>query len=311
LNRLVIGSRGSALALWQANWVKEALQERAPEVTTEILIIRTQGDRAVEIPFDQLPGKGFFVKEIEEALLNRTIDLAVHSMKDLPAELPKGLGLGAVTRREDPRDALVTPGGIGLDDLVQGARVGTGSPRRAAQLLARRPDLRMEPVRGNVDTRVRKVMEGDLDAMVLAAAGLNRLGIKAPRVVLEPDVSVPAVGQGAVGIEVRSDDEVALGAVRRLEHPETAAAVAAEREFLAALGGGCQVPIAALATARGERLHIRGLVARPDGTEVIRHEAEGAIVDPVAVGRDLADLCLADGARELLAEGDRPAPEGA
>lgn len=300
MRRLVIGSRGSALARWQAEWVQAELRRARPELEVEIRIIRTQGDQAQSIPFDQLPGKGFFVKEIEEALMARTIDLAVHSMKDLPSDLPPGLVLGATTRREDPRDALCTTGGTGLDELPGGARVGTGSPRRAAQLLARRPDLEIRPIRGNVDTRVRKLREGAVDAMVLAAAGIRRLAIDVPHVPLPVEVSLPAVGQGALGIEIREEDRDVASCVATLADAATTAAVAAERRFLAALGGGCRVPIAALAEADGTRLRMRGVVARPDGSSVLRLEAEGTVAAPEELGDRLAGRALDGGARELL-----------
>ena len=224
MSRLIIGSRGSALARWQADWVRETLAGAVPDLETEVRIIRTQGDRAQSIPFEQLPGKGFFVKEIEEALQAGTIDLAVHSMKDLPAELPEGLALAATAAREEPRDALCSSAGVDLEALARGARVGTGSPRRASQLLACRPDLRIEPIRGNVDTRVRRLREGRVDALVLAAAGIRRLGIDVPHVLLPPEISLPAVGQGALGIEIREADDATRALARRLDHPPTAAA---------------------------------------------------------------------------------------
>jgi hydroxymethylbilane synthase len=306
VSRLILGTRGSPLARWQADWVREALARALPDLPAEIRVIRTAGDREASLPLDALPGKGFFVKEIEEALLERRIDLAVHSVKDLPSELPGGLVLGAVPVRDDPRDVLCSQDGADLDGLPEGARVGTGSPRRAAQILARRPDLRIEPIRGNVDTRVRRLREGRVDALVLAAAGLRRLGIDVPHVPLPPEVSLPAVGQGALGIEVRAGDDRVRAAVARIDDPATAAAVRAERRFLAALGGGCRVPIAALAEVAGDRLRLRGAVASPDGSRLLRREVEGAAAAPEAAGEALARRCLADGAAAILAAEVRP-----
>ena len=308
--RLVVGSRGSKLALWQAGWVQEALGKTMPGAEIVIQVIRTQGDKAVNIPFDQLPGKGFFVKEIEEALLSRRIDLAVHSMKDLPESLPPGLSLAAITERADPRDALVTTDGRGLDDLEPGARVGTGSPRRAAQLLSHRPDLTIQGLRGNVDTRVRRLMEGRYDAVVLAAAGLTRLGLDVPRVSLPVDVCTPAVGQGAVGIEVREDHPQAVEAALRLQDDATATAVTAERSFLGALGGGCRVPIAGFARLRDGGLHMMGVVARADGTAVIRDQLQGDAARPRELGEELGRKILDQGGGALLKE-DGAGPGGA
>ncbi len=300
--RLVVGSRGSNLALWQAGWVQEALGKTLPGAEIVIQVIRTQGDEAANIPFDQLPGKGFFVKEIEEALLSRRIDLAVHSMKDLPGSMPPGLSLAAITERADPRDALVTTDGRGLDDLQPGARVGTGSPRRAAQLLSHRPDLTIEPLRGNVDTRVRRLLDGRYDAVVLAVAGLTRLGLDVPRVPLQVDVCTPAVGQGALGIEVRGDHPQAVEAARTLQDEPTAAAVTAERSFLSALGGGCRVPIAGFARLQDGQLHLIGVVARADGTALIRDELRGDAARPEELGQGLGRKILDQGGGALLQE---------
>ena len=308
--RLVVGSRGSKLALWQAGWVQETLGKTMPGLEIEIQVIRTQGDEAVNIPFDQLPGKGFFVKEIEEALLARRIDLAVHSMKDLPDSFPPGLSLAAITERADPRDALVTTDGRGLDDLQPGARVGTGSPRRAAQLLSHRPDLTIEPLRGNVDTRVRHLLDGRYDAVVLAVAGLTRLGLDVARVPLPVEVCTPAVGQGALGIEVRGDHPQAVQAARTLQDEPTAAAVTAERSFLSALGGGCRVPIAGFARLQDGQLHLMGVVARADGTALIRDELRGDAARPEELGQGLGRKILDQGGGALLQE-DGAGPGGA
>ena len=304
MSRLIIGSRGSALALWQANWVASALRVALSELETEVRIIRTQGDQTTHLPLDRMPGKGFFVKEIEEALRDGIVDLAVHSMKDVPTELPDGLMIAAVTRREDPRDALVTAEGLGLDELRRGALVGTGSPRRAAQLLASRADLRIQPMRGNVDTRVQQVRDGKMEAVVLAVAGLTRLEVPIPWIPLDPDLCLPAAGQGAVGIETRRDDRHAVDAARRLDHAATAAAVRAEHEFLAGLGGGCRVPIGSLASAEGpDLLRLRGVVAEPNGARILRTEAVGTLAAPERLGQQLARTCVEQGARELLASG--------
>jgi hydroxymethylbilane synthase len=303
--RLVVGSRGSKLALWQAHWARDTLQKTMPHVEIVLEIIRTQGDDSVHVPFEQLPGKGFFVKEIEEALLAEKIDLAVHSMKDLPEELPDGLMLAGITKREDPRDVLVTLDGRSLEDLEQGARVGTGSPRRAAQLRYHRDDLVIQPLRGNVDTRVRRLQEGRHDAIVLAAAGLNRLSLEIPRVPLEVGICTPAVGQGALGLETRRGHDLGLEAARTLQHDDTQAAVQAERAFLRVLGGGCQVPIAGYARVDGERLHMVGAVASPDGSELIREEQEGTAQQPDALGESLGKSILGKGGGELLREDRR------
>lgn len=302
MRELIIGSRGSRLALWQAHWARDSLQSRLPETRVEIRVIRTQGDVEGSAALDQLPGKGFFVKEIEEALMAEEIDLAVHSMKDVPSELPEGLMIAAVTAREDPRDVLVTLDAMGLEELPQGAKVGTGSPRRAGQLLYRRSDLRIEPLRGNVDTRVRRLREGRYDAIVLAAAGLNRLELDVPRVPLDIEVCMPAVGQGALGIETRESDDRALAAAALLSHQPTAVAVTAERSFLNALGGGCRVPIGGLGVLDGAKLVLTGVVARPDGGTLLRDEIRGEPENCRALGEELARSMLHAGAAEILGQ---------
>jgi len=290
---LVIASRGSQLALWQAHWVRGRLAALGRE--SRIEIIKTTGDKITGVPLAQVGGKGLFTKEIEEALAEGRADLAVHSLKDLPTELPSGLVLAAVPEREDARDALV---GGRLTDLKQGARVGTSSLRRAAQLRALRPDFKVESVRGNLDTRLRKRDEGRYDAIMLAAAGLKRLGW-ADRIaeILEPEVMCPAVGQGALAIETREDGRAA---VAELEHAPTRAAVAAERALLAALGGGCQVPIGAHAGVSGGKLAMIAVVASPDGSRIMRAAKEGRPEDASAVGAELGAELLAKGAREIL-----------
>ncbi len=299
---LVIASRGSQLALWQARWVAAQLAAAGHE--SRIDIIKTTGDKITDVPLGivgaQSGVKGLFTKEIEEALLDGRADLAVHSLKDLPTELPEGLTLAAVPEREDARDAVV---GKPLADLPAGARVGTSSLRRAAQLRRLRPDLKVESMRGNVDTRLRKLDEGQYDAIMLAAAGLNRLGW-GERIaeILEPDRMCPAVGQGALAIETRAG--VAGGkayiACAALDHPSTHAAVMAERGVLGALGGGCQVPIGAHATVADGRLRLLAVVISPDGAELVRAEAEGAVEQAVELGLKLGAELLDRGARRIL-----------
>ncbi len=292
---LVIASRGSQLALWQARWVSAQLAARGHECRIEI--IKTTGDKITDVPLAKVGTKGLFTKEIEEALLDGRADLAVHSLKDLPTELPAGLVLAAVPEREDPRDAVV---GKRLADLPQGARVGTSSLRRSAQLRKLRPDLVIESVRGNLDTRLRKLDEGQYDAILLAAAGLRRLGW-GDRIaeILDPEVMCSAVGQGALAIETRADG-AGFDAVKSLDHPPTHAAVLAERGVLGALGGGCQVPIGAYATVQGDILRLLGLVASPDGGEVIRGESQGTVRDAESLGRVLGLELLDRGARRIL-----------
>lgn len=286
---LVIASRGSQLALWQARWVQQRLSE------SRIEIIRTTGDRITDVPLARIGGKGLFTKEIEDALLAGRAHLAVHSLKDLPTELPPGLVLAAIPEREDPRDAIC---GACLDDLPAGARVGTSSLRRAAQLRAMRPDLMIESLRGNLDTRLRKLAEGQYRAIVLAAAGLKRMGWQ-DRIaeILPPEVMCPAVGQGALAIETRQQD---AGLVAVLEHAPTRAAVTAERALLGALGGGCQVPIGAHARVNDGRVHMVAMVAAADGSRMVRGEREGNAADAALLGAELAADLRARGAREIL-----------
>jgi hydroxymethylbilane synthase len=294
---LVIASRGSQLALWQARWVETQL--RAGGAACRIEIVKTTGDKITDVALSKVGTKGLFTKEIEEALLDGRADLAVHSLKDLPTELPAGLVLAAVPEREDPRDAVL---GKRLSDLPQGAKVGTSSLRRAAQLRTLRPDLAIESVRGNLDTRIRKLDEGQYDAIVLAAAGLKRLGL-ADRIseILGPDRMCSAVGQGALAIETRASGPC-FEACRVLDHPATRAAVTAERGVLGALGGGCQVPIGAYAAVSGDVLRIQAIVAAPDGTELIRAEDHGPAADAEAIGHRLGAELLNRGAAKILEE---------
>jgi hydroxymethylbilane synthase len=292
---LVIASRGSQLALWQAHWVEGQLAQAG--LASEIEIIKTTGDKITDVPLAKVGTKGLFTKEIEEALLDARADLAVHSLKDLPTELPPGLILAGVPRREDPRDAIV---GRRLDELAQGAKVGTSSLRRAAQLRKLRPDLQIESVRGNLDTRLRKLDEGRYDAIVLAAAGLKRLGWGGRIAeLLAPEVMCPAVGQGALALEAR-ETGAGRDACAALDHADTRAAVTAERGVLAALGGGCQVPIGAYATVEGDRLRLMAVVVSPDGSELVSARSEGAAYEAASLGRALGNELLDLGARRIL-----------
>jgi hydroxymethylbilane synthase len=293
---LIIGSRGSQLALWQAQWIQTRLEELGEQ--SRIEIIKTTGDKITDVALSQVGSKGLFTKEIEDALLAGTIDLAVHSLKDMPTELPEGLTLAAIPEREDPRDALI---GRALEDLPTGSRVGTGSLRRSAQLRARRPDLQIEDIRGNVDTRLRKLDEGRYDAIVLALAGLRRLGLE-NRVteIFNPGIMCPAVGQGALAVETRADNGDALQIAQRLEHPETRAAITAERAVLASLGGGCQAPMGSYAYVNDATLYVIALVISPDGSKKIRHAKHGSVADAAELGHALAELLLAEGGREIL-----------
>src|SRR5450432_373260 len=289
---LIIASRGSQLALWQARWVSAQLTARGHQCRIEI--IKTTGDKITDVPLAKVGTKGLFTKEIEEALLDGRADLAVHSLKDLPTELPEGLVLAAVPEREDARDAVV---GSPLADLPVGARVGTSSLRRAAQLRHLRPDLQVESVRGNLDTRLRKLDEGQYDAILLAAAGLKRLGW-GDRIaeILAPEQMCPAVGQGALAIETR----VGFDGVAMLDHAHTHTAILAERGVLRALGGGCQVPIGAYATVSNGRLRLLAIVVSPDGAELVPAETEGAVAEAAELGRKLGEELLRRGARRIL-----------
>ncbi len=292
---LVIGSRGSQLALWQANWVKARLEELGEQCRIDI--IKTTGDKITDVPLAKVGTKGLFTKEIEEALLDGRIDLAVHSLKDLPTELPDGLAIAAIPAREDPRDALV---GHKLADLPHGARVGTSSLRRVAQLRAVRPDLAIESVRGNLDTRLRKQAEGKYDALVLAAAGLRRLGWeKRIAEYLDAATMCPAVGQGALAIETRAGG---AGPCARLDDPATHTAVEAERAVLRSLGGGCQVPIGAHARLDGAELRLIAIVGAPDGSRIVRREAAGPASEARALGERVGAELLEEGGRAILAE---------
>jgi hydroxymethylbilane synthase len=297
-----LGSRGSKLALWQAEFIQFEIERRTGR-KVEITRIRTTGDMILDVPLARVGGKGLFVKEIEEALLSGGIDLAVHSMKDVPTDLPDKLAIVAITRREDPRDAFLSVKYRKFEELPQGAKLGTSSLRRQTQLLGLRPDLSVETLRGNLDTRIRKMEEGRYDAIILAAAGLRRLGWEAKITEYIPeDMSLPAIGQGALGIEIRADDPDTRETVLFLNDRDTAFAVRAERGFLKRLEGGCQVPIASYGRTEGDGIFLEGMVGRPDGSEIIRGSARGSTSDPEALGVALAEQLLARGAKEILDE---------
>ena len=300
--QLRIGTRGSALALWQAEWVRSQLTAAHQGLTVELVTIKTQGDKILDVPLAKVGGKGLFVKEIEDALLVGRVDLAVHSVKDMPAELPSGLHVAAMPLREDPRDVLVMREGSGFTDLPPGARVGTSSLRRAAQLLHLRADLKIEMLRGNLDTRLRKLETQGFHAVVLAAAGMKRMGLSGLITqYLEPEMMLPAVGQGALGIETRIEDPTTNELVAGLAHLPTMVAVTAERAFLRRLQGGCQVPIGGYATLEGGRLALTGMVADLQGRRVIRRVLQGETRQAEELGESLAEMVLSAGGAEILA----------
>ena len=303
MRELVIGTRGSALAMWQAEWVAARLRALKPDLPLRIDRITTKGDVANKAPLWQIGGGGLFVKEIERALLDRRVDLAVHSMKDLPSAMEPGLVVAAVPEREDPRDVLVSRHRLPLASLPPNARVGTSSSRRRAQLLAHRGDLQIIPLRGNLDTRLRKAESEDLDAVVLAAAGIDRLGYRGRITEYLPvEVCLPAIGQGALALQTRADDPETIEIVAALEHRPTRVATEAERALMAALGGGCQVPMAALCREENSQLVMDALVASPDGSRVVRGRASGDPSSPAELGHRLAKELIARGAAEILAE---------
>ncbi len=300
MKALRIGTRGSALALWQARSIARALVEKTG-VEPEIVIIKTSGDKFQQTSFSQIGTKGIFIKELEDALLDERIDLAVHSMKDVPTEVPEGLTIAAIGKREDVRDALLSSSGATLAGLPEGARVGTSSLRRQSQLLYARRDLRLLELRGNVDTRIEKLKRGDYDAIVLAKAGLDRLGLSANiSEVLPQNVSLPAAGQGAIGIEARTGDAETLRALMMLEDAETRSAVTAERSALAGLGGGCQVPIGAWARIENGKLALDVVVLSPDGRQRMWEKDSGSPEEAEAIGRRAAQKLRDSGAAALL-----------
>ncbi len=300
--RICVGTRGSKLALAQTNWVVEQIKAYHPGLEIEVQIIHTKGDKILDVPLAKVGGKGLFVKEIEEALLHKTIDLAVHSMKDVPTELPEGLEIAIIPQRESPFDVLITKDGQDLRGLSAGAKVGTSSLRRTAQLRACRPDLRIENLRGNLDTRLRKLSEGLYDAIIVAEAGLLRLGLgeDTPRWRFGPEVMLPAIGQGALAIEIRRDDLDLEEGLSFLHHRETAVCVAAERAFLERLGGGCQVPLAAFAYLEKDQLVLEALIADPSGRPLLRGKRQGLPAEAHAMGKDLAEELLLRGGDQIL-----------
>jgi hydroxymethylbilane synthase len=298
-----IGTRGSALALAQARWVQTQLSQRYPDCPVELVIIKTSGDRFKDVPLAQIGGKGLFIKEIEEALMAGQVDLAVHSLKDMPAQIPQGLQLGAVPFREDWRDAFISRHYASVAEVPAGGRVGTGSLRRRVQLLNLRPDLEIVPLRGNVDTRLKKMESLGLDALILAAAALNRLGlVQVPRSYLTAAEMLPAVGQGALGLEVRVRDQSLKELIAFLDHPPSRVAVTGERGFLARLEGGCMVPVAALGQIAGNTLTLQALISDLHGRRVLKDRVMGNAENAEFLGRKLADQLLERGGREILAE---------
>ena len=302
--RLRIGSRGSQLALWQANHISALLRAGGHEI--EIEIIHTTGDKITDVPLAQVGtkgglGKGIFTKEIEESLAAGRVDLAVHSLKDLPTELPPGFEIAAITKREDPRDAFCSRHYSKIEDLPRNARVGTSSLRRQAQLKAIRPDLNIHPLRGNVDTRLRKLEQGEYDAIILASAGLKRLGkTELIKQIIPAEMMCPAAGQGALAIEIREGDLTTCQHLEFLNDPAARAATTCERALLNRLGGGCQVPIGAFAEMRNGKLHLEAIVADPDGSKVLRESRDGNLNDPEALGRAVGETLLGCGGAEIL-----------
>ena len=300
-HKIIIGSRRSQLALWQANWVKSELERLYSNVDINIRVITTSGDKIQDVPLAKIGGKGLFVKEIEEALLVKEIDLAVHSMKDMPIELPAELVVSVITKRESPLDALISKNGETLANLPQGATIGTSSLRRSSQLLKYRVDFEIHPLRGNVDTRLRKVKEGNYDAIILASAGLNRLGWASYITEeISDEVLLPAMGQGALGIETRLDDAKTYDLISALNHEQTNYAVTAERSLVGRLDGGCQVPIGAYAKIDDNLITLMGLVASLDGKMIYRSENVGPVGDAINIGQELGSKLLKMGANEIL-----------
>lgn len=298
-----IGTRGSPLALAQTRWVEAQLKARHPDLAADVVIIKTSGDKLKDVPLAQVGGKGLFIKEIEEALLAGEVDLAVHSLKDMPAELPPGCILGAVPPREDCRDAFISQCYVSLGEIPSGGRVGTGSLRRKVQILHRRPDLEVVHLRGNVDTRLRKLETEGLDAIILAAAGLKRLGLgHIPRGYLAETEMLPAIGQGALGLEVRRNDQEMLELLSPMNHVPTQVAVTAERAFLARLEGGCLVPVAALGRLAEGSLSLTALISDLEGRRVLQDRLAGPPEEAGVMGRRLAEMLLARGGREILLE---------
>jgi hydroxymethylbilane synthase len=302
LKTLRIATRSSPLALWQAEEVSRRLKSLYPDLDVQLVTLTTKGDRILDAPLAKVGGKGLFVKELEVGILAGEADIAVHSMKDVPVEFPEGLELSLIMQREDPRDAFVSNKYQSLSELPDGALVGTSSLRRQTQIRERYPELKIDWLRGNVNTRLRKLDDGEFDAIILAAAGLKRLGFEQRiRSCLEPEESLPAIGQGAIGIEARSDDEAVRQLIAPLADADTTLRVQAERAMNETLNGGCQVPLAGYAVLEGDQLYLRGLVGEPDGSVVLRSEIRGASSDAVSLGVKLAEDLISQGAGEILA----------
>lgn len=298
-----IATRNSQLALWQANFVKDKLEQAHTEISVELIEVKTQGDKLLDTPLAKIGGKGLFTKELEVAMLDDRADIAVHSAKDMPVDLPEGMCIGAICERHDPSDAFVSNQYSSLESLPDGAVVGTSSLRRQCQLLANFPHLMVKTLRGNVNTRLRKLDEGEYDAIILATAGLQRLNMSARiKNYLDVEQWLPAAGQGAVLIEARANDAIVEAYLAPLQHNETSLCVRAERAMNKRLQGGCQVPIAGYATIASDKLMLRALVGRPDGKQVIRAEAQGLLGSPEALGEDVAEQLLDQGAGKILAE---------
>jgi hydroxymethylbilane synthase len=303
LRKIRIGSRGSPLALWQANWIKDQLESQNPEIPVEIVIIKTSGDKIQDVPLAKIGGKGLFVKEIEEALLRNEVDFAVHSMKDMPIKFPFALCIASVTKRENPFDALISKNDIKLDDLPKGAKVGTGSLRRISQLLHYRPDLELVPLRGNLDTRIKKLETEGLDAIILAAAGLIRMGWEEKiSEIISPEILLPAMGQGAVGIESRKNDVDNQILLADMDDENTHLSLDAERAIVTRLEGGCNVPIGAFATIEGDEMTVRGLVASLDGKTIYKKEMKGNKTQAASLGKELGNALIEMGGDKIMRE---------
>lgn len=301
--KIKIGSRGSPLALWQANWIKDQLESLHPEIPVEIVVIKTSGDKIHDVPLAKIGGKGLFVKEIEEAMLRKEVDFAVHSMKDMPIKFPFALCIAAVTKRENPFDALIARDNIKLDKLQKGARVGTGSLRRMSQLLHYRPDLNLVPLRGNLETRIKKLDTEGLDAIILAAAGLIRMGWDDKiSEIISPEILLPAMGQGSVGVEARKHDVENQILLAEMDDEDTHLALDAERAVVTQLEGGCNVPIGAFATIEKDQMTLKGLVASLDGKTLYKTELQGRKLDAKSMGRELGNALLEMGGDKIMRE---------
>ena len=301
--KIKIGSRGSPLALWQANWIRGQLESQNPDIPVEIVIIKTSGDKIQDVPLAKIGGKGLFVKEIEEALLSKDVDFAVHSMKDMPIKFPFALCIASVTKRENPFDALISKNDIKLDDLPKGAKIGTGSLRRISQLLHYRPDLDLVPLRGNLETRIKKLETEGLDAIILAAAGLIRMGWEEQiSEIISPEILLPAMGQGAVGIEARKNDVDNQILLADMDDENTHLALDAERAIVTQLEGGCNVPIGAFATIEEDEMTVKGLVASLDGKTIYKKEVKGNKVHAINLGKELGNELLEMGGDKIMQE---------